>query len=123
MPSFVSEVEHKTIQAEWWEEKEVCAIRRFGYGDRQYLAGQTVQVGIAPGGKKEDAIADVAIGRMNLAILERGIVSWTGPDGAALPVTAERIAALREKDAEFILAEINTWNPRRRRTAEEQATF
>jgi len=123
MPRFVNDTEHTTIQAEWWGGDEVCVIRRFNYGDRQYLAGQTVQVGIRPGEDEDDTIADVAIERMNLAILERGIVSWTGPDGQGLPVTAELIEALDERDAEFILEEINALNPWRRRTAEEQATF
>lgn len=123
MPRFVNERDTVTIQAPWWDAKEVCVIRKFGYGDRQFLAGETVTVGISTDGAGAEPLADVAIGRMNLAILERGIVSWTDADGNDVPVTRERIAALAEDDGEFILAEINRANPRRGRTPEEQATF
>lgn len=123
MPRFVSDSDHTTIQAPWWAEKEVCVIRRFAYGDRQYLAGQTVSVGIDPSGGVQDSIADIEIERMNLAILERGIVSWTDAEGQDMLATAEAIAALEEDDAGYILAEINTLNPSKRRSPKDQERF
>jgi hypothetical protein len=122
MPSFVSESETKEIQAPWWDPKETCTIRRFSYGDRQWLAGKTMSIGTKPD-TGDSAVADVLIAQMNLAILERGIVRWTDADGQALPVTSQMIEQLTEKDAEFILTEINTLNPRQARSEDEQATF
>jgi hypothetical protein len=154
MPSFVNET--KVIAAPWWAKDEsgspleTCTIRKFAYGDRQYLAGETVRVGIKVGGgaahlqdaqsrSKNERLnerhgekpangqhgekATVLVGRMNLAILERGIVSWTDPQGQKVPVTADGIAQLDSKDADFILAEINAYNPRQRRSEEDQEKF
>jgi hypothetical protein len=142
MPSFVNET--KVIAAPWWAKDEsgspleTCTIRKFAYGDRQYLAGETVRVGISvadrsqtTGGRsKNERLNDqhgekatVLVGRMNLAILERGIVSWTDPQGQKVPVTADGIAQLDSKDADFILAEINAYNPRQRRSEEDQEKF
>jgi len=122
---FVTKADHKTIRAEWWDEDEHVVIRKFSYGDRQALANETVKVGMTGQSGQEKMITDVQIGRMNLAILQRGIVSWTlkGPDGKIAQLNQQMIEALNEEDAEFILAAINTLNPRRRRTAEEQANF
>jgi len=123
MPRFVSESETREIQAPWWGEKETCTIRRFNYGDRQWLAGKSVSVGVKTSGGAEDTVADVKIGQMNLAILERGIVRWTDGDGKTLPVTHPAIGRLEERDADFILTEITGLNPRRRRSNDDQATF
>lgn len=131
MPRFVDESQTKTIQADWWSEKETCTIRKFNYGDRQYLAGQTVYVGLVPKDgsdgsfDKEDIEGEgsILIDRMNLAILERGIKSWTDEEGSPIPVTLKMIESLTEKDADFILSKINEMNPRRQRTEEEQETF
>lgn len=121
MPRFVDVDAVQEIQAPWWSEKETCSIKRFTYGDRQFLASNTIQMGL----KIEDmsAITDVLVGRMNLAILERGIASWTDAKGVKLPVTKGKISRLEEKDAEFILAAITELNPSESRSAEEQETF
>jgi len=122
MPRFVDQSETQEIQASWWAEKETCTIRRFNYGDRQWLAGQTVALGVRPG-DDENALADVQIDRMNLAILERGIVRWTDDEGRSLPTSRAMIKRLTEEDAEFILSAINELNPRRKRSEADQATF
>jgi len=133
MPSFVSVSETRQIKAPWWGEKESCTIRRFNYGDRQWLAGQTVSVEIKPGSYAggsvaveadgDGAVTDVLIGEMNLALLERGVVEWTDAEGNGLPVTRASIEALTEQDADFILGEIAALNPRKTRSKDEQATF
>jgi hypothetical protein len=74
-------------------------------------------------GDANEAVTSVQIEEMNLAVLERGIVSWTDENGAALPVTRADIERLAERDGDFILAEIRELNPRRRRTEEEQEFF
>jgi len=123
MPRFVDDSERKVIQADWWGEKETCTIRRFNYGDRQYLAGQTVRVGLRPGQDTSDVMGDVQVEQMNLAILQRGIVEWTDEKGNAVPVTMKMIQQLEEEEADFILGEINELNPQSARTKEEQASF
>lgn len=122
MPRFVGD-ETKVVQAPWWGEKETATIRRMNYGDRQYLAGQAVRVGIAGEDGQRETIGELALGEMNLAILERGLVAWTDPDGEGMPVTRSAIEALEEDDGDFILKEIRAFNPRRQRSPEEQAGF
>jgi hypothetical protein len=122
MPRFVDDRETVDVQAPWWGEKEFCTIKRFNYGDRQHLAGQSIAMGINPE-DEGSAVADVLIDRMNLAILERGIVRWTDESGESIPVTRTKIERLEEKDAEFILHEIQTLNPRKRRSPEAQESF
>jgi len=132
MPRFVSESETREIQAPWWGETETCTIRKFNYGDRQWLAGKTVFVGIRPGSyadgqvvveESEGTVTDVLIGEMNLALLERGVAQWTDADGVGLPVTRAAIESLTEQDADFILSEITALNPRRARSKDDQVTF
>lgn len=131
MPKFVGKGETKTIAAEWWAKeddgtaREWVEIRRFGYGDRQRLVDAALKAGLvaAPGGGDELALSEVTLGALNLEILTLGIKRWTDDQGAIVPVTAEAIRALDEGDAEFILAEINTFNPQKARSAAEQANF
>jgi len=123
MPRFVDCNEVIDIRAEWWGEKETATIRKFNYGDRQYLAGQAVRVGIATGDGTGKAITDIEIGEMNLALIERGLVGWTDPDGEEMEVTRAAIEALTDEDGDFILGEIRAFNPRRRRGADEAANF
>jgi len=128
----VSDSETREIQASWWGEKETCTIRKFNYGDRQWLAGKTVSMGIRSGSyadgqvvaeESEGAVTDILIGEMNLALLERGVVQWTDADGVGVPVTRAAIESLTEQDADFILSEITALNPRRTRSKDDQATF
>ena len=124
MPSFVDKRDTKTIQAPWWAEKEYCEIRRYGFGDRQTLANRAWKLGLI---KKDDAanqeIAELAVGTLNLVVLELGIVRWTDSEGVLLPVTIERIKQLDEEDGDYILNENNEFNPSRQRSAEDQANF
>lgn len=116
--------ETKVIQAPWWDEDEQVIIRRFGWGDRQELiqAAVTVDLGNVPTNVQ---INDVQVGAMNLRIMELGIQSWTlkGPGGKIVPVTKKWIYDLSEPTGNFILREINDFNPRRSRSAKEQANF
>lgn len=116
MARFVDSSSDKVIQAEWWDKDESVTIRRFGYGDRQFLAGETVRVGMQGTGAAAEMSGDVAVATMNLAILERGIRAWTLKDagGQVPPLTRASIEALCEDDAEYILGEINAYNPRKR---------
>ena len=120
MPRFVSTDDTLDIHAEWWAEKETATIRRFNYGDRRYLAAQTMKVGSKPG---EAGISELQIERMNLAILERGLVRWTDEDGKRATLSPKTIKALESRDAEFMLAEINEFNREEERTPEEQDDF
>lgn len=122
MPRFVEDSDVKEIRAEWWDEGETVTIRRFNYGDRQALASAAVKVGVDGEG---GVLTDVVVGRMNLEILNRGIKRWTlkRADGRVANLNGRSIEALTDEDAEFILAEINAFNPSKRRPAEEQATF
>ena len=124
MPRFVDKNETKVIRAPWWAEKEIAVIRKFSYGDRQYLVGETVRVGmVSRDGQTEDAVGEMALGQMNLAMIERSLVIWMNPDGEEMPVTREAIEALAEDDGDFILKEIRALNPRRQRSPDEQEKF
>jgi len=52
---------------------------------------------------------------MNLSILDRGIKSWTlfTREGKEVPFSRKNIRRLSESYAEFILEEINDFNPTR----------
>lgn len=120
--------ETKVIHAEWWDEEETVTIKRFAYGDRQKLASVAYKVGFTQqdDGQGPQFSADVAIGEMNLTILELGIAAWTlkSAAGKAVPLRRSAIERLQDEDAEFILREINAFNPsKKRRTADEQANF
>jgi hypothetical protein len=124
MPRFVSRDETETVRARWWGEREHAVIRRFGYGGRQKLVDAAVKAGLVAGeAGQEIALNQVAVGNMNLVILELGLVSWTDAEGARLPVTRAAIEALEEQDAEFLLGEINRLNTPEARSADEQASF
>jgi len=132
MPRFRSKKERKTIAADWWAKepdgspREWVEIGRFGYGDRQKLVDAAVKAGLVSkddGSGDEIALGGLQLGSMNLAILKLGIKRWTDEDGKIVPVTDEGVEALHEEDAEFILAEINAFNPQKGRSAEAQANF
>ena len=117
MGRFVSAGDTKTVRATWWDEDEEVVIKRFSYGDRQRLAGEATRVGLvgeAGEGPREFA-TDVQVERINLSILELGIVRWTlkGEGGKVVPLNRKWIYRLKEEDAEFLLGEINALNPRR----------
>jgi hypothetical protein len=126
MPRFIID-ETKEIQAPWWDEDETVVIKKFSYGDRQKLAGSAVRIDLVDSGNgKPEALTDVQVATMNLAILELAIVDWTfrhPTTGKKIPVRRQWIEALSEEDGDFILAEINAYNPRRKRSKEEQASF
>lgn len=119
--------EVKVIHAEWWDEEETVTIKRFAYGDRQRLASVAYKVGFVQqdDGQGPQFSADVAIGEMNLTILELGIAAWTlkSAAGKMVPLRRSTIERLQDEDAEFILREINAFNPSKRRSAEEQVNF
>jgi len=123
MSRFIDSSDVKVIQAEWWDEGETVTIKRFSYGDRQRLAGLATRAGTKL--ETGDAIiTDVYVGRMNLAILEVGIVEWTLQDeGKVVKLNRQAIERLTDEDGDFILGEIQAFNPRRRRSAEEQEFF
>lgn len=113
----------KVIQADWWDEDEHVVIRRFTWGDRQELIQAVIDVDIID--RSKFRIGEMQIGRMNLRIMELGIKSWTlkGPEGTVVPPTRKWISQLDERTGDFILREINAFNPRRGRSAEEQESF
>jgi hypothetical protein len=125
MPRFVGKDEAETVRAPWWAEREHAVIRRFGYGGRQRLIDAAVKADLVKGdgGQDEISLSEIAVGVMNLVILELGLASWTDADGSRVPVTRAAIEALEERDAEYLLAEINRLNTPEARPAEEQASF
>jgi hypothetical protein len=132
MPKFVGAKERKTIAAPWWAKREDgtvlewVEIRRFGYGQRQRLVDAAVKAGLVAkpdGSGDEISVGELALGSMNLEILRLGVTRWTDDEGVIIPVTADGIAMLTEQDAEFILQEINAFNPQERRSAPAQESF
>lgn len=123
MPRLVSKTDTMTVKAPWWGENEHAVLRRFAFGDRQALTGAYMRVG---GQMADDDLpieAQVDIEQMNLAILLRGIVSWTDADGQPMAVDKATVSALEERDATYLLGEINAFNPRAQRTEDDQANF
>lgn len=128
MPRIVRET--KVIHADWWSDardeqgqfKERCIIRRLSYGQRQELTAAWIDVSGDVGTPSLKISSDV-VQRMNLAILEVGIVSMTDPEGEEIEVTPQAVFELSERDGEFTLAEIQALNPTLRRTAEEEVSF
>lgn len=119
MSRFVDKGETKTIHADWWDDDEEVIIKRFTWGDKQKLAGMAVNIGLVDGAP----LTEFQLGQMNMAIMEAGIKSWTlkGPEDRIVPLTSKWIYQLEERDGNFILQAINSFN--RRRSAEEQANF
>lgn len=129
MSRFTTREDTKVIQAPWWDEDEQVVIRRFTWGDRQKLTQAVIEIDIIIDGSKpridEVQTGHMNIGRMNVRIMELGIKSWTfrGPGGKIVPLTRKWISQLDDKTGDYILREINAFNPRRIRSAEEQASF
>jgi hypothetical protein len=113
MGRFVEASEVREVRAGHWDEGETVTIKRFSFGDRQFLMGAAM--GDSARLHKGDVAVSVDIEHMNLAILERGIARWTlkRADGSVAPLNKESIASLTERDAEFILGEIQAYNPSR----------
>lgn len=113
MGRFVESSEVREARAEWWDPGETVTVKRFSFGDRQAL--MAAAMGDSARLQKGDVSVRVDVGQMNLAILERGIARWTlkRADGSVAPLNKESIASLTEKDAEFILGEIQAYNPSR----------
>jgi hypothetical protein len=111
MGHFVEATEVREVRAPDWDEGETVTIKRFSFGDRQFLMGAAM--GNSARVQKGDVAVSVDIEHMNLAILQRGIVRWTlkRADGSIAPLNKESIASLTERDAEFILGEIQRYNP------------
>jgi len=118
--------ETKTIRAEWWEEGEEVAIRRFSYGDRQAImqACTSMRPEVGEDGEPTGArIVTQDLAALNLEMLCRGIARWTfvGENGKLALVRKHWIEQLENRDGEFILAEIEAYN--RGRDEEGQASF
>lgn len=113
MGRFVEATEVREVRADWWDPGETVTVKRFSFGDRQYLMGATM--GDSARVQKGDVSVTVSVERMNLAVLERGIARWTlkKADGSVAPLTPEVIASMTEQDADFILSEIQRYNPSR----------
>jgi len=98
-------------------------IKRFSYADRQALSGEYMKLSADWEGSEKDSKAkrgavvksEIVLGKMNLSILDRGIKSWTlfTREGKEVPFSRKNIRRLSESYAEFILEEINDFNPTR----------
>ena len=125
MPRTATEI--REIHADWWAEGEVCVIKRLAFADRTRMnmmlyrrVGREQVQAIRDGGAEmpEEAMQDIFMARLVV-----GIVSMTDPDGQPLEVTPEIVAALDDRDAQFILDEINALNPQLVETEAERTSF
>jgi len=126
--AFVDAQDVKTITAPFFKQGEEVVIKRFSYADRQMLSGEYLRIKSswqAKEGRRDEIPmeSEFLLDRMNLAILERGIKSWTlqDRDGKIVSCNKQNIGKLSEPYAEFILQEINEFNPVR--TTEEREEF
>ena len=137
--AFVEESDVKTIRAPFFREGEEVVIRKFSYADRQVLSGDYLKVkadwgedeeeprvtevearvskrGRKRGRKRRDKAklqSEFLLGEMNLAILKKGIKSWIlfNKAGQEVSLSRKNIDKLGDTYAEFILQEINDFNP------------
>jgi len=131
--AFVDDQDVKTIRAPFFKDGEEVVIRKFSYGARQALAGAYIKVKADWGSeearerkatpakagrrrKRRDRAkveGEFLLGEMNIAILDRGIKSWILFDrkGKEVRLSKRTIADLTEPYAEYILEEINDFNP------------
>ena len=122
MPRFVSNDETKVIRAPWWDEDETVTIKRLTYGDRQKVSKAAVRMRFDGDGKP----LDTELGDINLTIMQLAIVSWTftrAETGKPVPCNRFWFERLTEEDGDFILSEINAFNPTPQRTEAEAEEF
>jgi hypothetical protein len=107
----------ETVHAEWWEDGETVTLKELTHGEqhainRRILGRQQINVG------KKSAGMQMELGNSmdaQEAILLAHIVSWTFTDskGVLVPVTAENVNRLPQRDTDFILEEIDRLTPSR----------
>ena len=122
MPRFITDNDVKVIHAPWWEDGETVTIKKLTYGDRQRVGKAAIRLKVNAKGD----LGDTELGDVNLTLLEIGVVSWTftRPDnGKPLPVSRAWLEKLSEEDGDFILSEINAFNPTPKRSDAEQEEF
>lgn len=122
MPRFVTAADTKEIRAPWWDTDETVTIKKLTYGDRQTIQKASARMSVTA----EGSFDEIALGDVNLVIMEVGVVSWTfvRPEtGKPVPCTRRWFERLTEEDGDFILAEINAFNPPPRRTEAEVDEF
>ena len=129
--AFVDVQDTREVSAPFFKEGEVVTIKKFSYADRQTLSGEYLKLS-ADWGSAEDekdekdekaskakrkavVKSEIILGRMNLSILDKGIKSWTlyTREGKEVTLSRKNVRRLTEPYAEFILAEINEFNPTR----------
>ena len=132
--AFIDELDVDTITAPFFKEGEVVTIKKFSYADRQALSGEYMKLSAAWGGaedekdekdekskkgkkgkRKATVKSEIVLGKMNLSILDKGIKSWAlfTREGKEVPFSRKNIRRLTEPYAEFMLEEINAFNPTR----------
>jgi len=131
--AFVDDQDVKEIIAPFFKDGEVVTIKKFSYADRQALTGEYMRLSADWGGRKgkEDkegrrkatVTSEIVLGKMNLSILDKGIESWTlfNRKGKEVPLSRTNIRKLSDEYAEFILGEINDFNPTRSSDEEDEA--
>jgi len=133
--AFVDDQDVKEIIAPFFKDGEVVTIKKFSYADRQALSGEYMKLSADWGGRKgkEDkegrreatVKSEIVLGKMNLSILDRGIKSWIlfNRKGKEVPLSRTNIRKLSDEYAEFILGEINDFNPSRVESEDEDDVF
>jgi hypothetical protein len=119
--------ETKEIHAEWWAEGEMCIIKRISFADRTRM---NTMLWKRVGKEKAQAMRDEGaempedvLQHTFLARLVVGIEFMTDPDGGPMEVTAEIVASLDDRDAQFILDAIHELNPQLTETKAERQSF
>jgi len=143
--AFVEESDVKTIRAPFFKDGEEVVIRKFSYADRQGLSGDYLKVKADWGGDDEEeprvtevearaskrkgkrrgkakVQSEFLLGEMNLAILNKGIKSWIlfNKAGKEVSLSRKTIGKLCDAYAEYILQEINDFNPTESEEDEEE---
>lgn len=116
MGRFVTKSDVKVIRHKDWEEGEEVTIKRWTIREKDRLDSKIIEIaGIA------GQIPEVVVKSVTIPYLKAGIASWVlfDEEGSRIPLNDHWIGELKEEDADFIAAEIRTFNEGRT-TAEEQ---
>ena len=111
------ELRTKTISADWWPDSMTATVKERSFGESQEM--QRDQIGGKMKMPKDKAHAarmteemEMDIALIQISTMTHSILSWTfSANGKPVPINAENIRKLSNKDGQFIMDAIEELNP------------